>query len=126
MICDTLQHLGRYRGLHPNLDTAIDYLLTHDLAALPLGRTEVDGDKVFINLMDATLHPDAGYHPEYHRHYADLQVDLTGSEGWGYTNLPGAGDRGVYRRLRLSGQCQRSDRCTGRRTLCTVLPGGAA
>ena len=90
MICDTLQHLGRYRGLHPNLDTAIDYLLAHDLAALPLGRTEVDGDKVFINLMDATLHPDAGYHPEYHRRYADLQVDLTGSEGWGYTNLPGA------------------------------------
>ena len=90
MICDTLQHLGRYRGLHPNLDTAIDYLLTHDLAALPLGRTEVDGDKVFINLMDATLHPDAGYHPEYHKLYADLQVDLTGSEGWGYTNLPGA------------------------------------
>ena len=90
MICDTLQHLGRYRGLHPNLDTAIDYLLTHDLAALQLGRTEVDGDKVFINLMDATLHPDAGYHPEYHKLYADLQVDLTGSEGWGYTNLPGA------------------------------------
>ena len=90
MICDTLQHLGRYRGLHPNLDTAIDYLFTHDLAALPLGRTEVDGDKVFINLMDATLHPDAGYHPEYHKLYADLQVDLTGSEGWGYTNLPGA------------------------------------
>ena len=76
MICDTLQHLGRYRGLHPNLDTAIDYLLTHDLAALPLGRTEVDGDKVFINLMDATLHPDAGYHPEYHKLYADLQVIL--------------------------------------------------
>lgn len=90
MICDTLQHLVRYRGLHPNLDTAIDYLLTHDLAALPLGRTEVDGDKVFINLMDATLHPDAGYHPEYHKLYADLQIDLTGSEGWGYTNLPGA------------------------------------
>ena len=123
MICDTLQHLGRYRGLHPNLDTAIDYLLTHDLAALPLGRTEVDGDKVFINLMDATLHPDAGYHPEYHKLYADLQVDLTGSEGWGYTNR---GDRGVYRGLRLSGQCQRSDRCTGRRTLCTVLSGGTA
>ena len=89
MICDTLQHLGRYRGLHPNLDTAIDYLLTHDLAALPLGRTEVDGDKVFINLMDATLHPDAGYHPEYHKLYADLQVDLTGSEGWGYETAPG-------------------------------------
>ena len=112
MICDTLQHLGRYRGLHPNLDTAIDYLLTHDLAALPLGRTEVDGDKVFINLMDATLHPDAGYHPEYHKRYADLQVDLTGSEGWGYTNLPGAeigeftGDCGFLEELHKPGLVQ--------------------
>ena len=34
MICDTLEHLGRYKGLHPNLDIAIDYLLAHDLSAL--------------------------------------------------------------------------------------------
>ena len=89
MICDTLEHLARYNGLHPNLDTAIDYLLTHDLSALPNGRTEVDGDEVFINVMDAALHPDAGYHPEYHKLYADLQIDITGGEGWGYTNEPG-------------------------------------
>ena len=46
MICDTLQHLDRYRGFHKNLDTAIDYLAAyttaHLLAELPLGRTEVD------------------------------------------------------------------------------------
>ena len=74
MICDDLKHLKRYQGLNKNLDTAIDYLQTHDLAALPDGRTEVDGDNVFINMMDA---------------YADLQIDITGGEGWGYTNLPG-------------------------------------
>ena len=89
MICDTLEHLGRYKGLHPNLDIAIDYLLAHDLSALTDGRTEVDGDEVFINVMDATLHPDNGYHPEYHKLYADLQVDITGSEGWGFTTNPG-------------------------------------
>ena len=89
MICDTLAHLGRYKGLCQNLDTAIDYLLTHELAALPNGRTEVDGDKVFINVMDATLHSDDGYHPEYHKTYADLQVDITGGEGWGFTTNPG-------------------------------------
>ena len=89
MICDTLEHLARYNGLHPNLDTAIDYLLTHDLSALPNGRTEVDGDEVFINVMDAALHPDAGYHPEYHKLYADLQIDITGGEGWGYATAPG-------------------------------------
>ena len=89
MICDTLQHLTGYKGLCKNLDTAIDYLLTHDPASLPLGRTEVDGEEVFINTMDATLHSDDGYHPEYHKTYADLQIDITGGEGWGYTTLPG-------------------------------------
>ena len=53
MICDTLEHLNRYRGFHENLDTAIDYLTAycvgHTLADLPLGRTEVDGKNVFIN-----------------------------------------------------------------------------
>ena len=89
MICDSLEHLKRYQGLNKNLDTAIDYLQTHDLAALPDGRTEVDGDNVFINMMDATLHSDHGFHPEYHKTYADLQIDITGGEGWGYTNIPG-------------------------------------
>lgn len=89
MICDTLAHLGRYRGWDANLDTAIDYLLGCDLAALPLGRTEVDGDRVFVNVMDAALRPDEGADPEYHRVYADLQLDLTGGEGWGYATEPG-------------------------------------
>ena len=85
MICDTLQHLTRYKGLCKNLDTAIDYLLTHDPASLPLGRTEVDGEDVFINTMDATLHSDDGYHPEYHKKYADLQLAsvVTGTLGEG-------------------------------------------
>ena len=88
MICDTLQHLTRYKGLCKNLDTAIDYLLTHDPASLPLGRTEVDGENVFINVMEADLSPDST-RLEYHKKYADLQIDLTGGEGWGYTDLPG-------------------------------------
>ena len=93
MICDTLEHLNRYRGIHPNFDTAIDYLtayhVAHDLTDLPLGRTEVDGENVFINVMEADLHPDEGSHLEYHRKYADLQIDLTGGEGWGFTTNAG-------------------------------------
>ena len=58
MICDTLEHLGRYKGLHPNLDIAIDYLLTHDLSALPDGRTEVDGGEVFTPSAKVTVRGD--------------------------------------------------------------------
>ena len=82
MITDTLAHLSRYRGLHKNLDTAIDWLAAHDVTALPNGRTVIDGDAVFVNVMDAELRDaeDAAF--EYHRRYADLQIDLTGAERW--------------------------------------------
>lgn len=84
VITDTIQNLPRYRGIHQNLDTAIDFLLGCDLAALPLGKTVVDGEAVFIHVMDAALRPAQGAAFEYHRRYADLQIDLTGGEHWGW------------------------------------------
>lgn len=92
MITDTLQNLPRYRGLHKNLDLAIDWLQSHDLAALPNGRNEVAGDAVFINVMDADLRDAEGTAFEYHRRYADLQIDLTGAEHWGWA-AAGAEDK---------------------------------
>ena len=86
MITDTLQNLGRYRGIHPNLDTAIRWLADHDITALPNGRTGVDGDRVFIHVMDADLRPAGGAAFEEHRRYADLQLDLTGGERWGWAD----------------------------------------
>ena len=73
MITDSLTCLDRYLGIHPALDTAIRWLAQHDPAALPNGRTE------------AALRPAEGADFEYHRLYADLQIDLTGSEYWAWT-----------------------------------------
>ena len=69
-----------YKGLHPNLDTAIEWLNSHTLDALENGKTIIDGDKVFVNVMDADLRDAEGAAFEYHRRYADLQIDLTGGE----------------------------------------------
>ena len=85
MITDHLSRLGRYRGIHPALDTAIRWLEENDPAQLPNGHTEIDGQRVFINVMDANLRPAEGAEFEYHRLYADLQIDLTGSEYWAWT-----------------------------------------
>ena len=60
MITDTLHNLPLYRGLHKNLDIAIAWLQTHDPAALPNGRTEIAGNAVFINVMDADLREGEG------------------------------------------------------------------
>ena len=105
MICDALEHLNRYRGLHRNLDTAIDYLtayhVAHDLSDLPLGRTEVDGGNVFINVMEADLSPDST-RLEYHKKYADLQIDLTGARA-GAIRLCPAKRQGSLREILVSG-----------------------
>ena len=84
MIVDSFDYIACYKGLHPNLDKAIDWLNSHTLDALENGKTIIDGENVFVNVMDADLRDADGAAFEYHRRYADLQIDLTGSEhlGW--------------------------------------------
>ncbi len=82
MIFDTLDHLDRYRAWNANFATAADFIKSHDLSALPDGRTEIDGDNVFVNAMDADLKPAEEARFEFHAEYADLQIDVIGSEHW--------------------------------------------
>ena len=89
MIVDSFDYIACYKGLHPNLDKAIDWLNSHTLDALENGKTIIDGENVFVNVMDADLRDAEGAAFEYHRRYADLQIDLTGGEGWGYETAPG-------------------------------------
>lgn len=84
MIYDTLENLPKYRGMNKNLDMAIEFLMCTDLASLPNGRNEVDGDNVFVNVMDAKYRAPEDALFEAHRCYADVQISLTGDErlGW--------------------------------------------
>ena len=52
MVTDSLQNLEQYRGLHKNMDTVIDFLKKCDLTALPDGKTVIDGERVFVNVID--------------------------------------------------------------------------
>lgn len=80
MIYDKLNNLGLYKGMNPNLDTAIDFITTHDLNELPLGKTVVDGTNVYINVMDAKASPVEERAYEIHKNYMDIQIDLVGVE----------------------------------------------
>ena len=111
MIVDSFDYIACYKGLHPNLDTAIDWLNSHTLDALENGKTIIDGDKVFVNVMDADLREAEGAAFEYHRRYADLQINLTGSEHWGWA---------------LQVRCRARRRHFGRRAVCHLLPRRAA
>lgn len=80
MLYDTLENLEQYTGMFTHLDTAIEYIANHDLQQLPLGRTEIDGENVFVNVMEAEPTPSEGRTFEVHSRYMDLQLDLEGVE----------------------------------------------
>lgn len=85
MIYCKLDRLGRYYGLGKNLDTAIRYLETQDLAALPLGKTVIDGDAVYVNRFDYETVP----HNMVEAHLSDIDIHivLEGEEQVGVADI---------------------------------------
>ncbi|QWT17472.1 YhcH/YjgK/YiaL family protein [Collinsella sp. zg1085] len=80
MVYDGLSALGLYRGLTRGLDVLIDWLEEHNLSELPLGRTDIDGNRVFANVMQTSTKLLEDAHFEIHHRYLDVQVDLDGVE----------------------------------------------
>ena len=84
MILSTLNDSKRIERLHPLFKTFFDYVKNNNLLNAPLGRIDVDGDKLFINNVDATLVEAEKQPLEAHRKYIDIHVVLEGEEliGW--------------------------------------------
>ncbi|MCX7026527.1 MAG: YhcH/YjgK/YiaL family protein [Spirochaetes bacterium] len=80
MIATTLENLGRYKGLGANLDKAIAWLEAKGWENLPVGRKDIDGEKVYalIQSYDTKNSVKAGY--ETHRAYLDIQFLVSGKE----------------------------------------------
>ena len=86
MIVGKLKDLKRYKGIHPNIDEAFDYVLNIDLKALPMGKTVVS-ENVYINRDTYVAKPLEECFFENHEHYLDLQIVLEGKELFGYTDI---------------------------------------
>ena len=71
----------RFEFFHPNVKTAFEFLRKTDLKSLKLGRNEVDGDNVYVNVMEPKLAPfDKPGKGEAHRQYMDIQLPIVGKE----------------------------------------------
>lgn len=87
MIVGKLRDIKRYKGLHKNIDTAIDFVLNNDLMALPKGKTMIDGNDVYVNRDTYVARPLEECFFENHEHYLDLQIVLKGKELFGFTDI---------------------------------------
>jgi YhcH/YjgK/YiaL family protein len=89
MIIDTLENIGRYECLHARFKAAFHFLRNTNLSALPDGRLEIDGDRLFVLTQTYQTKPLEGGKLEAHRKYIDIQFVVSGEEYIGYAPLAG-------------------------------------
>ncbi|MCX6996827.1 MAG: YhcH/YjgK/YiaL family protein [Kiritimatiellaeota bacterium] len=84
MILDRLEDCDRYRAAQPAFAAALDFLQRADLAALPDGRADLDGDRLYALIQRTTGRGRASARLEIHRRYLDIQYVIAGDEvvGW--------------------------------------------
>lgn len=87
MIMDQLKNAGLYKGLHPNIDYALQYLQTHPIVDMAPGKYEIKGEDIFLLIQTYdTRSLDEGFW-EAHRTYTDIQYIIEGSELMGVAHI---------------------------------------
>jgi len=88
MILDSLENSGLYESVHPRLKKAFEYLRSTDLAALPIGKIELEGQNLVVNVVEMTGKTVDMAKVETHNRYIDIQIPINGIEtmGWIATN----------------------------------------
>lgn len=94
MILDQTWCLALYKGIHPGIDLAIDYLHHTDITALKAGRHDIDGENVYLFVQHPTLREEG--HWECHREHIDIQIALSDGEVIGWAPTESIKEWGAY------------------------------
>ena len=89
IIMDQLEHAEKYYPMHPAFAKAFAFLQQKSLSELPLGRHEIDGDRMFCLINEAPGSKREGVKLEAHRKYIDIQYVIAGVDemGWKPTSV---------------------------------------
>ncbi|HYT73576.1 MAG TPA: YhcH/YjgK/YiaL family protein [Vicinamibacterales bacterium] len=87
MVLDTLALADRYAALHPGFAEAFAFLSKTTVAALPQGRHDIAGDRIFVLIDHRDGRGRHGARLEAHRRYIDIQYTCEGMEEIGWSPL---------------------------------------
>ena len=87
MIFDTLENAAFYGSLNPLFEKAFRFLQKTDLANLPVGRIDLEGDALYALVQEYTTRDPEQGNWEAHRNYIDIQYVVSGAEKMGFANL---------------------------------------
>ena len=96
MIIERLGNPAATAHLAPRIRRGLDWLRSSDLQALPDGRHEIDGDRLFALVQEYTTRGASDCRWEAHRTYTDIQYVVRGAERMGYTNIAHAKETDPY------------------------------
>lgn len=84
MIVCSIEDSSTYEGLHPQFKSLFDYIKSHDLLVMELGRIVLDGEKLYINNSLSDMKDANEQIVEVHRRYIDVHIPLDKCEriGW--------------------------------------------
>lgn len=93
MITGTQKEIGRLLPhVTGRLKEALEKVADLDLAALPVGKTPLDGDNIFASTNIYDTEPKDDRRPEKHFTHMDIQLVAEGRERIGYTDVENASD----------------------------------
>lgn len=85
MVIDRLENIEKYTPLHPLFEQVVEFLKSHDLHALEIGKTELKGKDLLVNVAQTSPKEKENAKLETHKDYIDIQIPLSGTEIMGYT-----------------------------------------
>lgn len=88
MILDKLTNAGLYENVHPRFKKAFEFLRTNDLTQIPLGKTELEGSDLVVNVVEVDGKTPEQSRMETHANFIDIQVPVSQAEtmGWKATS----------------------------------------
>ena len=85
MIIDRLENMGKYATLNPLFPQAFEFLQSHDLQMLEVGKTELKGKDLLVNVTETKPKTKEQARLETHQNFIDIQIPVSGTEWMGYT-----------------------------------------
>lgn len=70
-----------YRGIHPNLDLALEHITPEFLASVGYEKVQLKGDDVYATRFTYETVPEEESFFEAHKKYLDIHIMVEGSEG---------------------------------------------
>ncbi len=87
MILDSLKNAASTLAINPLFKQAFEFIQSNDLSKMEPGKTIIDGDKLFISVMEIDGKMPEAAKMESHVKYIDIQVVISGVETMGWTAI---------------------------------------